>query len=95
MKIKVEVILDLAQVLGQREIEVEVPEGSTLRTLVRYLTDRYGETLKKKLIRTDTGEPYPYFRFMVNGRDIVGLQGLDTPLVEGDTVLVIPPAAGG
>ncbi|WP_258359843.1 MoaD/ThiS family protein [Moorella sulfitireducens] len=95
MKIKVEAILDLAQLLGGRMVEVEVPEGSTLRALVGSLIDGYGEPLRNKLIRPDTGEPYRYIRFMVNGRDIIGLQGLDTPLVEGDTVLILPPAAGG
>ncbi len=32
---------------------------------------------------------------LVNGRNIMWLQGLDTPISEADNVVLIPPVAGG
>lgn len=32
---------------------------------------------------------------MLNGRDITFLAGLDTTLSDGDSVIVVPPIAGG
>jgi molybdopterin converting factor small subunit len=37
----------------------------------------------------------PHVRVMVNGQTIQFLQGMSTPLKEGDEVLILPPASGG
>ena len=95
MRVKVQTILDLVPILGGSQVEIEVPEGATVRSAMEALVERFGEKLKKKLINPEDGQPHPYFRLVLNGRDLGPYKGLDSPLQEGDTLLIIPPAAGG
>jgi molybdopterin synthase sulfur carrier subunit len=36
-----------------------------------------------------------YIKVLVNGRGLHVLQGLDTPLSDGDIIALFPPIAGG
>lgn len=94
MRVKVQTILDLVPIIGS-QLEIDVPEGATVRTALETLVNRFGETLKKKLINPADTQPYPYFRLVLNGRDLHAEKRLETPLREGDTLLIIPPASGG
>lgn len=38
---------------------------------------------------------YPQISVMLNGRDIAFLGGLDATLSDGDSVIIVPPIAGG
>lgn len=95
MVVWIQTILDLVPLLGGQKVELEVPEGSTVRAVLASLVERCGEKLKKKLINPSDGEPYPYLRLVLNGRDIAFLKGLETIVHDGDTLFIIPPAAGG
>ncbi|MGH7325240.1 MAG: MoaD/ThiS family protein [Candidatus Rokuibacteriota bacterium] len=49
----------------------------------------------KGLVRNDRGEVHPHVNIYVNSEAIEALQGLGTPLREGDEVTIIPALAGG
>ncbi|MGB9887171.1 MAG: MoaD/ThiS family protein [Moorellales bacterium] len=95
IRIRVQTILDLVPVLGGSQVELEVPAGATVREALEVLVGRVGDKLEKKLINPEDGQPYRHFRWILNGRDLAPYRGLDTPLQDGDTLLIIPPAAGG
>ncbi|WP_203594620.1 ubiquitin-like small modifier protein 1 [Wenzhouxiangella limi] len=46
-------------------------------------------------ILTRGGRLRPHVNLFVNERDVRTLEGLDTPLTAGDTLLVVPSVAGG
>jgi MoaD family protein len=46
-------------------------------------------------VLTPEGELRPYVNVFVGERNIRRLQGLDTPLADGDVVAIIPAVAGG
>lgn len=72
---------------------VEVPGGTTVGGLLTALSARYpglGDALF-----TRTGEVRAYVNILKNGRNIHFSGGLKTPLEDGDTVALFPPAAGG
>ena len=57
--------------------------------------ETYGEPLTTQLFDS-SGNLFPYIRLMVNGRDIAFLKNkMETPLQEGDEILVLPPVGGG
>jgi molybdopterin synthase sulfur carrier subunit len=93
--VKVRTILALKKILGKGEVELSVPEGTTLRELLTMLVDRYGDELASRLFEPKTKEVLPYIRLMVNGRDIAFLDRMETVLQGGDDVLILPPVSGG
>ena len=78
-----------------RKIEVDFPEGATVKDLLSRLVDRYGEKLKRQFFNPKTGKPQPYIKVLLNGRDIDFPNGIDTKLNDGDVLALFPPVAGG
>jgi sulfur-carrier protein len=93
--VRVRTILTLKKILGKGEVEFPVPEGATLRELLRLIVDRWGDELASRLFDPKTGAVFPHIRLMVNGRDIAFLDRMETILQNGDDVLILPPVSGG
>jgi len=93
--VKVRTILTIKKILGKGEIDLSVPEKSTLQELVTMLVSRFGAELASLLLKPETRNSRPYIRYMVNGRDIAFLNGMETTLQSGDEVLILPPVSGG
>jgi len=95
MKVMLHTILGIKDVVGQRLTEIEIPDGSTVDDFLKYVKERWGVKLATRLFHPDSVEVLPYVRVMVNGQSIHFLEGMETPLKEGDEVLILPPASGG
>ena len=95
MNIKVHTILTLKKVIGQAEMEVSFPEGSTVAAVLHWMAEKWGEKLSSLLFEPEGGELLPRIRLMVNGRDMGFLDGMSTVLRDGDELLIMPPVAGG
>ena len=93
--VKVRTILTIKKILGKGEIELSLPEKSTLKDLVTTLVNRFGDELASLLLEPETRNVLPHIRLMVNGRDIAFLSGMETVLQPGDDVLILPPVSGG
>lgn len=75
---------------GNAEVRVEADT-------VRAALDRAGEAypqLRNQVLTRD-GEVRRYVNVFVRQRDIRQLDGLDTPLEDGDEIIVMPSVAGG
>ncbi len=68
-------------------------EGSTIAALLESLESNC-PGIKGRLC-DDKGELRRFVNFYVNSEDIRFLQGVDTPLKDGDEVSIIPAIAGG
>ena len=95
IKITLHTILGLKEVTGQRLTEIDLPRGSTVEDFLTYMKERWGDRLSAQLFDPDSGAVLAYVRIMVNGQTIQHLEGMETPLKEGDEVLILPPASGG
>lgn len=95
MRVTLHTILGIKDVVGQRMTEIELPDGSTIADFLTHIKERWGDELSARLFDLDTGAVLPYVRVMVNGQTIEFLEGMETPLKEGDEVLILPPASGG
>jgi molybdopterin synthase sulfur carrier subunit len=95
IKITLHTILGLKEIVGQRLTEIDLPHGSTVEDFLTYIKERWGGQLSARLFDPDTGAVLPYVRIMVNGQTIQLLEGTETPLKEGDEVLILPPVSGG
>jgi MoaD family protein len=95
MKVTLHTIFGIKDVVGQRLTEIELPLGSTIEDCLTYMRKRWGEELSTHLFHPETGAVLPYVQIMVNGQKINFIKGMETPLKEGDEVLILPPASGG
>ncbi len=91
MAVKVRIPTPLRPVTGgQAEVE---GAGETVLELLRELDRRYPGLAGK--IFAEDGRVQRFINIFVNDEDIRFLQGIDTPLRDGDEVSIIPAIAGG
>jgi molybdopterin converting factor small subunit len=74
---------------GQRQLDVE---ASTIRGALMALVERY-PALRTRVF--DGENVPPFLNVFVDGEDIRGLDGIETPVGENATILLLPAVAGG
>lgn len=75
---------------GARNVKVE---GNTIREVLENL-DRQYPGFKDRVVLKD-GKLHPFITVYLNEEDIYFLNGLDTPVKEGDVISILPAMAGG
>jgi MoaD family protein len=75
---------------GQAEVEAS---GSTVGDVLRSLTAEHAET-EEQLFGPE-GDLNRYVNVYLNDEDVRVLDGLDTSVSDGDTVVILPAMAGG
>jgi molybdopterin synthase sulfur carrier subunit len=85
--------------------EADLPYAETAGSLARSLCELYGDKLRQKFfppeislkapIKSPPEKLGPEIIFLINGRHINHLGGLDTPLKPDDRVDIFPVVAGG
>jgi molybdopterin converting factor small subunit len=74
---------------GQREVAAE---GDNVRELLEDLMGRF-PGLRTQLV--EDGDLAPYVNVYVEGEDVRTLDGLETEVTPGSTVILLPAMAGG
>jgi molybdopterin synthase sulfur carrier subunit len=87
----------LREVTGKKEETIEFQEGekSTIDTVLKNLSKRYGKRFSEYLYDPQTGEVKHFLQFLVNGKSTYNINGLETELANGDVIAIIPPVGGG
>jgi sulfur-carrier protein len=75
---------------GEREV---LAEGDNVGEVLRSLAERHPET-ERQLFGQD-GSLNRYVNVYLNDEDVRVLQGLDTPVEDRDTLVILPAMAGG
>jgi len=92
------VMVKLASILArhtgnQKEIGYRLTGGDTLQSMLQDLDDRFPGI--KTLIYTNDIDIVDSINVYVNGDNVRYLQGMKTPLKQGDVINIIPAAAAG
>jgi molybdopterin converting factor small subunit len=74
---------------GERQVEVD---GGTVGELLGNLTTQYPSLAPQIL---EDGDVAPFVNVYLGGEDVRTLDGADTAVREGDTVILLPAMAGG
>ena len=77
------------EVGGARQVPAD---GDTVRELLDDLMARF-PGLRPQLVEDD--DIAPFVNVYVEGEDVRTLDGLETPVQDGDTVILLPAMAGG
>jgi len=95
MKVKVKFFALVRELTGKREEEVDLDDKATVRTLLDRLVDEYGPKFHSYLFDAASKEPRGHLQFLIDGRNIALMQGLDTILRDGNSFAILPPVGGG
>ncbi len=91
MNVKVKFFASFRELFHAREKDLPLPEGAPVRSLLDAIAD--SPRRRAELFAGD--ELKPLVIVMKNATSINSLQGLDTPLADGDIIAVFPFMTGG
>ena len=79
---------------GAKELNMDLEDASTIKDLFSKLFEKYGENIKKLLIKK-TGDLNDQVVIMVNEKNIRSLDKFDTKIHNNDKIIFLPAIAGG
>lgn len=95
MEVTVRSIGLIKQLLGQGELQVSLPEGTTVGGLLLQLAEEKGEKFAPYAAVAKKPGAYAPLRVVINGRDVPPQESQSVELSGGDDVLIFIPIAGG
>jgi MoaD family protein len=97
LRVSVRFFTVLREVVGKREESLQFSEGIkvTVGSVLERLVESYGEYFADYVYVGGTGVVKGFLQFLINGKSAVTFKGLDTELVDGDVLAIVPPVGGG
>lgn len=92
MKLELRLFANFRETVGQKTLDREFPEDATVETVLHELEADYPD-LDGAFVQD--GEILPQVNVLKNGREVHHLEGLSTPVEDGDKISIFPPVAGG
>ncbi len=83
------------EIVGKKEESIEVEDGTTVESLLKLLSKRYGQQFADYVFDRETGVPRDHLQFLIDGKSATSLQGLKTKIPNGCQFAIIPPVGGG
>jgi len=94
MRVHLKILLPvLPEAIGRKELGVEFP-GETINDLIEHLIRRYGRKARQALY-DEKGQLDPVVQVLLNGKEWITHDRLDTALQDGDSVVLMIMMAGG
>jgi len=93
MQIELRFFANFRSAVGQKTVEREYSDGATVGEVLAEIEDEWPEMAGD--ILDEDGSIRPQLSVLKNGREVVHMDGPDTPLSDGDRLSVFPPVAGG
>jgi MoaD family protein len=95
MKVKVKFFALVRELTDKREEVVDLDDQATVRTLLGKLVEEHGAKFRDYVFDPASKEPRGHIQFLIDGRNISLMRGLDTTLKEGASLAILPPVGGG
>ena len=95
MRVKVRYLGLMRSLTNQGEEEFDFKEGSLLVELLNRLAAKYGEKFKTEVYEQNAKDLKTGFVALINGILMGQLRGVETPLKNGDHVILMPLMTGG
>ncbi|UCC57720.1 MAG: MoaD/ThiS family protein [Candidatus Bathyarchaeum sp.] len=95
MKVRVQYLGYIKNMVNKREEEFELGEEASLSDLLNKLAGVYGKAFRKEVYESGLKDVKTGFSVTVNGVLMGQLGGVDTKLGEGDNVILMSLMSGG
>jgi len=79
--------------VGTSEVMLDLNDDAKILDLVNILIDKYPAI--RSLVLNDVGGLKDDLLYLLNGRDIRVMQGLNTKISDGSIFAILPPFSGG
>lgn len=95
-RVRVRFFGTLRMVTPATEVTFNVEEGKAISGLLKRLADELGPDFQRAVFESNNVNTLSRNMWViVNGRNIMHLNGLDTKLHDGDVISIVPPIGGG
>jgi len=81
--------------LGKKVVDVELKEGATFGDLLGELEHNFGSELSNEIYDSRKQAMHEMVKAILNGVLVHNLDGSDTALDQGDSIIFVPFAVGG
>jgi molybdopterin synthase sulfur carrier subunit len=92
--LKIQFFSLIRMLLKQEAAEIVWAEGDTVQSVLDKTQAKITTPFLHKLL-DENGKPHAGTIILVNRKNILHLQGLQTPIADGDILAFFPPGAGG
>jgi MoaD family protein len=97
LQVSVRFFTSLREIIGKKEETLTFPQDEkvTIQAALETLKQRYGKQFVEYVYDHETREVKGFLQFLVNGKSASTMNGLETPLADGDILAILPPVGGG
>jgi MoaD family protein len=95
MKIKVHYISLVKSFTKTSQDELDLKEDTVLSDLLDKIANKYGKQFSTEVYNPSKKEMKPTFVAMINGIHMDQLKGINTPLKDGDNIILMSLMTGG
>jgi len=93
MRVRVSLYFPFREEIPENPVELELPEGAVASQVVEALVARF-PALRPRFY-DQHGQIHRHISALVNGASIQFKRGWNTPIFDGDEVVLLPPVGGG
>ncbi len=93
MKLLIKVFANFREICGGKTVTLTIEDGQPIYSVLNQLIDRFPLMAEELFIEPKKLKPLVHV--FINGKNIIHLEGLTTPVKETDQIALFPPVAGG
>ncbi len=93
MRINVRFFTVLREMTGRRTEDIVVRDDADVRDILELLSERHGDKFRTYLFEGD--KLREHMHVLLDGVNVVTLNGLGTKLRDNSTLAIVPPVGGG
>jgi molybdopterin converting factor small subunit len=90
LRVTVKFVGGAREIVGARELIVDVKTSATVLEILRMLIATHGNRLEEYLFDQESNNPRQHLRFLLNGQSVSV-----SDVITGDSVILIFPPVGG
>jgi molybdopterin synthase sulfur carrier subunit len=94
LKIEVRLFANLREFAKTKAVVEDIKSGTSVGDVLQKICERFGARFREQVLNK-RGQPNENVKVLLNGHNIVFLQGAPTKLRDGDVIAIFPPVGGG
>jgi len=94
LKIEVRLFANLREFAKTKAVVEDIKSGTSVGDVLQKICARFGARFREQVLNK-RGQPNENVKVLLNGHNIVFLQGTATKLRDGDVIAIFPPVGGG